>query len=92
MKEAEFVNGMYFNKRENAPDWVIGRLSINLNQFMEHAKDLEDHLNSKGYVDMDIKLSRKGNAYISYDNYTLERERERESKTTNDSYSTEAPF
>lgn len=62
-----FADGFYFERRENAPDFVIGRLSVKVNK----AKDfLDAHTNEKGYVNLNILRSKDGGAYMELDTWT----------------------
>ena len=59
-----WADGFYFERRENAPDFVIGRLSVKVNK----AKDfLDAHVNDRGYVNLNILRSKDGGAYMELD-------------------------
>lgn len=61
-----FADGFYFERRENAPDFVIGRLSVKVNK----AKDfLDAHVNDRGYVNLNILRSKDGGAYMELDTW-----------------------
>jgi hypothetical protein len=62
---ATFVNGLIFKpKHQNAPDFVQGKLSINV-------KNLREWLDSQTgeWVNADIKQSKEGKYYIQVDEY-----------------------
>ena len=64
--EKVFCDGFNFERRENAPDFVVGRLSVKV----EKAKEfLEAHKNDRGYVNMNILMSRSGGYYVEKDNW-----------------------
>lgn len=68
MSDVEFARGFYWNPpHENAPDFVIGKVSINKEQFLGWLERQEP--NEKGYVRLDIKRSRDGKAYASLDTW-----------------------
>jgi hypothetical protein len=60
-----FVNGLIFKpKHQNAPDFVQGKLSINV-------KNLREWLDTQTgeWVNADIKQSKEGKYYIQVDEY-----------------------
>jgi hypothetical protein len=60
-----FVNGLIFKpKHQNAPDFVQGKLSINV-------KNLREWLDIQqgDWINADIKLSKEGKYYIQVDEY-----------------------
>jgi len=66
-KEKIFANGMrVMAPRENAPDWVKGSLGIEVDSFK---KFLDDNVNAKGWVNIDLLLSQKGTWYASLNTY-----------------------
>lgn len=60
-----FADGFSFKRNENAPDFVVGRLSMKVEEataFMkEHSKN--------GWVNLNIKTARSGNHYVELDTY-----------------------
>lgn len=60
--EKIFAEGLYFDRRDGAPDFVKGRLSIQLDRFTEWAKK---HVTEKGYVNIDIKESRDAGKFYA---------------------------
>ena len=69
---SEFSKGIFFNKpRENAPDFVLGSLSIRREEFVEYLKELNP--NDNGYIKLDILLARDGEkTYLKENNWTPE--------------------
>ena len=60
-----FADGFTFKRSENAPDFVVGRLSMKVEDavaFMkQHAKN--------GWVNLNVKTARSGNHYVELDTY-----------------------
>lgn len=65
----DLVGGLYFKKpNEKAPDFVVGKLSINKEQFTEwYREQVKDK--SKEWINLDIKISKAGKPYISVDTW-----------------------
>ena len=59
-KEKIFADGMYFDKRDQAPAYVVGGVSFKVAEFIQF---LQKHETNAGYVNIDIKQSQKGNYY-----------------------------
>lgn len=63
-----FANGIFFNeKRENAPDFVLGGIDIKPNDLIEWLNTQTP--NQKGYVKLDILKSKAGKPYIAVNDY-----------------------
>jgi len=60
-----FADGFIFKRNGNAPDFVIGRLSLKASEAIafinEHQKN--------GWVNLDIKKARSGNYYVELDTF-----------------------
>ena len=67
---SDLVGGLYpKQKHENAPDFVIGKLSINVVQFREWMKA---HLSANpglDWINIDMKISREGKGYAALDTW-----------------------
>jgi hypothetical protein len=63
-KDKVFAEGLNFKRNENAPDWVVGRLSTNK---VQHIKWLEQQ--EGDWVNMNIAKSQSGNFYIELDTW-----------------------
>jgi hypothetical protein len=64
---ANFPEGMRISpRRENAPDFIKGHISIRVDEFTSwlHANQKSD-----GWVNIDIKKSKKGNLYLQLNTY-----------------------
>tara|TARA_R110001632_G_scaffold50941_1_gene126887 strand:- start:20209 stop:20481 length:273 start_codon:yes stop_codon:yes gene_type:complete len=63
--EKIFAEGFSFKRRENAPEFVIGRQSIKVDEaiafLMANVKN--------GWVNLDIKLSQSGKYYMELDTW-----------------------
>jgi len=64
-KEKIFADGFSFKRTENAPDFVVGRMSVKVEDAVVWLKS-----NSKnGWVNMDIKQSKGGKYYCELDTW-----------------------
>jgi len=64
-EEKIFADGFSFKRQENAPDFVIGRLSIKLDEAIAFLKKHEKN----GWVNLNAKYGRSGNPYLELDTY-----------------------
>ena len=80
-----FADGFIFKRNDNAPDFVVGRLSIKVD---EAIKFLTDH-QSKGWVNIDIKKSQGGKFYTELDQWKPRGESQ-EVSNTNKTQATDA--
>lgn len=60
-----FADGFSFKRSEKAPDFVIGRMSIKID---DAVKFMKEHGNN-GWVNLQVKQARSGNYYVELDNY-----------------------
>lgn len=60
-----FADGFTFKRNENAPDFVVGRLSMKVEEAIAFMKQ---HAKS-GWVNLNIKTARSGNHYVELDTY-----------------------
>lgn len=65
-KETVFADGFKFERRDNFPEFIIGRLSANTESAV---KFLKENTNERGWVNMVVKKSRGGKIYIALDNF-----------------------
>ena len=81
MADKIFVEGMYLEIPENAPEWVKGKLSINV---LKLTQFLNDHQNKGGYVNIDLKIAKGGRPYCELNTWKPEhkefKEEEKEQK------------
>ena len=68
-KERIFIKGMFFNEpHKNAPDFVKGGLSINVDEFIEFAKNNQND----GKLNIDLLESKSGKYYAALNTYKRE--------------------
>lgn len=60
-----FADGFSFKRNENAPDFVVGRLSMKVDEAIAFIKTHE----KRGWVNLSIKTARSGNHYVELDTY-----------------------
>lgn len=60
-----FADGFSFKRNENAPDFVVGRLSMKVDEAIAFMKQHE----KRGWVNLNVKTARSGNHYIELDTY-----------------------
>ena len=63
--EKIFADGFSFKRNEKAPDFVVGRLSMKVE---EAAAFIRQH-EKGGWVNLNIKTARSGNYYVELDTY-----------------------
>lgn len=63
--EKIFADGFSFKRSENAPDFVVGRLSMKVDEAIAFMKQHE----KRGWINLNIKTARSGNAYVELDTY-----------------------
>jgi len=63
--EKIFADGFSFKRNENAPDFVVGRLSLKVDEAIAFIKENE----KKGWVNLNIKTARSGNHYVELDTF-----------------------
>ena len=56
----------YHTRRQRAPDFIIGGVSVKLDEFVEWAKQ---YVNERGYLEIDIKKSKAGKVYAELNTY-----------------------
>lgn len=64
-QEKIFADGFIFKRRDNAPDFVIGSISVKVDEAITFLKNNE----KKGWVNMQVKKGRSGNPYIELDTF-----------------------
>lgn len=64
-KEKVFADGFLFKRNEKAPDFVVGRLSVKVDEAIAF---LRKH-DKSGWVNMDVKTARSGNFYVELDTF-----------------------
>jgi hypothetical protein len=64
-EEKIFADGFSFKRQENAPDFVIGRVSIKVDDAITFLRKHE----KSGWVNLNAKYGRSGNPYMELDTY-----------------------
>jgi hypothetical protein len=64
-QEKIFADGFIFKRNEKAPDFVVGRLSIKLEDAIAFMRQHE----KGGWVNLNVKTARSGNYYIDLDTF-----------------------
>jgi hypothetical protein len=60
-----WADGFSFKRNENAPDFVVGNISVNI----ENAKKYFDEQGDNGWVNFQVKQSSSGNYYCEHDTW-----------------------
>lgn len=68
-QEVIFAEGFSFKRNENAPDFVVGKVSAKVDDAIKFLKTREKN----GWVNMDIKLSKGGKYYMELDTWVSEK-------------------
>ena len=63
--EKIFADGFSFKRNEKAPDFVVGRLSMKVDEAVAFIRQHE----KGGWVNLNIKTARSGNHYVELDTY-----------------------
>lgn len=64
-EEKIFADGFSFKRNENAPDFVVGRLSLKVEDAIAFIREHD----KRGWVNLNIKTARSGNHYVELDTY-----------------------
>ena len=64
-QEKIFADGFSFKRQEKAPDFVIGRLSIKIDDAVAFMRAND----KQGWVNLDVKKSQNGKYYLELDTY-----------------------
>ena len=82
-KETIFADGFYFKRPATLPDYVVGKLDIELTQAIpflkKHAKrtnvkNRQGEPEEKFYVNLEVKIGKSGNPYIVVDTWDAKKE------------------
>lgn len=63
--EKIFADGFLFKRNEKAPDFVVGRISIKVEEAIAFMKQHQKN----GWVNLGVKNARSGNYYIDLDTF-----------------------
>lgn len=64
-REKIFADGFAFKRKENAPDFVVGSMSVKVDEAILFLKDKA----KKGWVNIDIKQAKSGKHYCELDTW-----------------------
>jgi hypothetical protein len=64
-QEKVFADGFVFKRRENAPEWVIGNISVKV----EDAVKFLNNNAKNGWVNLNVNQAKTGNVYIELDTF-----------------------
>ena len=65
MDNKTFAKGINFKRNDNAPEFVVGKLSIKTDEAVAFLNEVSKN----GWVNLDIKKAKSGKYYIELDNY-----------------------
>jgi len=63
--EKIFAEGFSFKKQDNAPDFVVGRVSVKCDEAISFMKEHQ----SNGWINLNIKYAKSGNPYMELDTW-----------------------
>mgnify|MGYP003624789883 CR=1 FL=1 len=63
--EKIFAEGFSFKKQENAPDFVVGRVSVKCDEAVSFMKEHQ----SNGWINLNIKYAKSGKPYMELDTW-----------------------
>jgi hypothetical protein len=94
-EEKIFADGFVFKRNENAPDFVVGRVSVKVDEAIAFLKQHE----SNGWVNLGVKTARSGNYYMDLDTFQANDSSKKEgvvdkyeAKTKKEEAETDLPF
>lgn len=64
-EEKIFADGFVFKRNEKAPEFVIGRMSIKVEEAIAFIQKHQDN----GWVNLGVKQARTGNYYVELDTF-----------------------
>tara|TARA_R110000772_G_scaffold182421_1_gene293669 strand:+ start:707 stop:973 length:267 start_codon:yes stop_codon:yes gene_type:complete len=84
--EKVFADGFIFKRNENAPEFVVGSMSIKVDEAMAFLAQNE----SKGWVNLNVKKSKGGKYYMELD--TWKPKTEKVAEILSEKPATDLPF
>jgi hypothetical protein len=66
MSEKVFADGFSFKRREKAPEFVIGSLSVKVEEAIAF---LKEHASESGWVNLNINMGKTGKHYVELDTW-----------------------
>jgi len=80
--DSELIGGLYPKKRDGQPDFVIGKLSINVAQFRDWMAEYLKANQGSEWINIDMLVSKAGKGYAKLD--TWEPEQKQDSGSSED--------
>ncbi len=77
-EEKVFADGFSFKRRDNAPDFVVGRVSVKCDDAVAFMR--KNHKN--GWVNLNINQAKSGNYYVELDTFEPKNQSENVAKET----------
>jgi len=77
--DSELIGGLYPKKRDGQPDFVIGKLSINVPQFREWMAEYLKANQGSEWINIDMLVSKAGKGYAKLDTWEPDKKQEPES-------------
>ena len=71
--EKVFVEGFIFKRKDEAPDFVIGNISIKKDELIAF---MEEHASEDGWVNISVKKSKGGKIYSELDTWKPTKKKE----------------
>lgn len=71
MKDKIFADGFSFKRRDNAPDFVVGGISVKVSDAIAFLKAHEKN----GWVNLNVNRSKTGTYYMELDTFEPSKER-----------------
>lgn len=73
---SDLINGLYPKKRDGQPDWVIGKLSINVEQFRSWMQAYLKANPKDEWINIEMNMSKQGKGYAKLDTWEPEKKAE----------------
>ncbi len=78
-EEVKFADGLMFKKpSEKAPKWVIGNISIKVEEFM---KFLQENKTESEWINIDVKESKGGKVYCALSTWKADKSKKKAEET-----------
>lgn len=87
-EEKIFADGFLFKRNDKAPEFVIGRLSIKVDEAIAFIKENQ----KSGWVNLDVKKARSGNYYIELDTFESKQSNQQQSTQQQEEDDPDLPF
>jgi hypothetical protein len=78
--EKVFANGFSFKRRESAPEFVVGNLSVKVDDAIKFLQEKQKN----GWANLDIMKSQKGTFYVELNTWTPDSKSEAKEEVKSD--------